>query len=154
MVMCDPAVLCISCQGELAAAGALYERCQAIDEKVLGPEHPSLATTLSNRAVLLEAQVRAGGVVKRNVCFAHGGGCSAQVPGILLLGSADESRQMCGGNVMSFGRLTVWRTRSSGVVDEMCPRCSAVDPTLAEMWFCLAMNSCLSVEARRDWPCV
>ena len=59
LLMCDPAVLCISCQGELGAAGVLYERCQAIQEKVLGPEHPSLAATLGNRAGLLQAQVRA-----------------------------------------------------------------------------------------------
>ena len=93
--MFGPALVCISCQGEYAKAGELYERSQAIKEKVLGPEHPSLAATLHNRAGLLEAQVRAGGVVKGNVWFAHGEGCSAQVPGILLLGSADESRHMC-----------------------------------------------------------
>lgn len=40
-------------------AEPLYERCQAIDEKVLGPEHPELAKTLNNRAVLLNKQVRA-----------------------------------------------------------------------------------------------
>ena len=46
-------------QGKYAEAEPLYERCQAIVEKVLGPDHPSLATTLSNRAGLLEIQVRA-----------------------------------------------------------------------------------------------
>ena len=40
-------------QGNFAEAERLYERCQAIDEKVLGPDHPDLATTLNNRAALL-----------------------------------------------------------------------------------------------------
>ena len=46
-------------QGKLSEAKPLYERCQQIMEKVLGPEHPSLAMTLNNRAMLLESQVRA-----------------------------------------------------------------------------------------------
>lgn len=46
-------------QGKFAEADLLCERCQAIEEKVLGLEHPSLARTLNNRAGLLEAQVRA-----------------------------------------------------------------------------------------------
>lgn len=50
------AVHCI--QGKYAEAEPLYARCQAIDEKVHGPEHPSLATTLNNRAGLLYRQVR------------------------------------------------------------------------------------------------
>ncbi|CAN0515401.1 unnamed protein product, partial [Ectocarpus sp. 12 AP-2014] len=37
-------------QGKYSEAEPLYERCQAIDEKVLGPDHPSLATTLNNWA--------------------------------------------------------------------------------------------------------
>ncbi|CAN0257579.1 unnamed protein product [Pylaiella littoralis] len=45
-------------QGKYAEAEAHCERCQAIGEKALGPEHPSFATTLHNRAVLLEQQVR------------------------------------------------------------------------------------------------
>ncbi|CAN0449764.1 unnamed protein product [Pylaiella littoralis] len=45
-------------QGKYAEAEALYERCQAIEEKALGPEHPSLATTLHNRAGLLEEQLQ------------------------------------------------------------------------------------------------
>ena len=48
-------------QGKYGEAGPLYERCQAIEEKVLGPEHPSLATTLGNRARLLESLVSAVG---------------------------------------------------------------------------------------------
>ncbi|CAN0377153.1 unnamed protein product, partial [Scytosiphon promiscuus] len=43
-------------QGKYAEAEPLYARSQAIQEKVLGPEHPSLATTLHGRAGLLERQ--------------------------------------------------------------------------------------------------
>ena len=46
-------------QGKCDKAEPLYERCQAIQEKVLGLEHPSLATTLHNRATLFVQQVRA-----------------------------------------------------------------------------------------------
>ena len=92
--MFGPALVCISCQGEYAKAGELYERCQAIDEKVLGPEHPSLATTLHSRAGLLEAQVRAGGVVKGNVWWRIVKIAVLSYRAVLL-GSADESRQMC-----------------------------------------------------------
>ncbi|CAN0348341.1 unnamed protein product, partial [Pylaiella littoralis] len=45
-------------QCKFAEAEALYEQCQAIFEKVLGPEHPSLATTLHGQAGLLQKQVR------------------------------------------------------------------------------------------------
>ena len=55
----DPFVLPTLFQGKLAEAERLYERCQAIDEKVLGSEHPDFAITLNNRAGLLRAQVRA-----------------------------------------------------------------------------------------------
>ena len=82
MLMYGPGLVCISCQGEYAKAGELYERCQAIEEKVLGPEHPSFVTTLHGRAGLFKAQVRAGGDVKGiSHLFAHGEDCSAQVPG-------------------------------------------------------------------------
>ena len=53
-----PATLLTPFQGKYEEAEPLYERCQAIMEKVLGPEHPSLATTLNNRAALFYAQVR------------------------------------------------------------------------------------------------
>lgn len=46
-------------QGKYAEAEPLYEKCQVIQEKALGPEHPELAATLNNRAGVLEAQVRA-----------------------------------------------------------------------------------------------
>lgn len=36
-----------------------YERAQAIQENVLGPEHPDVAKTLNDRAVLWKIQVRA-----------------------------------------------------------------------------------------------
>ena len=45
-------------QGKYEEAEALYERCQAIQEKTLGLEHPSFAATLHSRAGLLEKQVR------------------------------------------------------------------------------------------------
>ena len=51
------AVHCI--QGNYAEAEPLYERSQAIREKVLGPEHPDVAQSLNNRAELLKSQVRA-----------------------------------------------------------------------------------------------
>ena len=47
----------LAMQGKDAEAELLYERCQAIQQKVLGSEHPSLATTLNNRAALLTRQV-------------------------------------------------------------------------------------------------
>lgn len=56
----DAIALSTTLQGKFAEAGSLYERAQAIEEKVLGPEHPDLATTLHNRAGLLQAKVRVG----------------------------------------------------------------------------------------------
>ncbi|CAM9231963.1 unnamed protein product, partial [Sphacelaria rigidula] len=41
---------------KFAEAERLYEQCQAIREKVLGPEHFDLAATLNNRAGLLKRQ--------------------------------------------------------------------------------------------------
>ncbi|CAN0519075.1 unnamed protein product, partial [Laminaria digitata] len=43
-------------QGNYAEAGPLYKRSLAIDEKALGPEHPSVATSLHNLAGLLKTQ--------------------------------------------------------------------------------------------------
>ncbi|CAN0589164.1 unnamed protein product, partial [Laminaria digitata] len=40
-----------------AEAGPLYKRSLAIKEKALGPEHPSVATSLNNLALLLKTQV-------------------------------------------------------------------------------------------------
>lgn len=45
-------------QGKYAEAEPLYERSQAILEKVLGPEHPDVAKPLNDRVELLEKQVR------------------------------------------------------------------------------------------------
>ncbi|CAM9933909.1 unnamed protein product, partial [Ectocarpus sp. 12 AP-2014] len=49
---------CLTRHGKLAEADPLYDRCQAIYEKVVGPEHPSVAATLHSRADLLAEQVR------------------------------------------------------------------------------------------------
>ena len=46
----------LQAQGDLAGARPLYERALAIYEKVLGPDHPRLATSLNNLASLLQAQ--------------------------------------------------------------------------------------------------
>ncbi|CAN0584015.1 unnamed protein product, partial [Ectocarpus sp. 12 AP-2014] len=43
-------------QGKYAEAEPWYERATEIWEKVLGPEHPLVATTLNNRAGLLMSQ--------------------------------------------------------------------------------------------------
>ncbi|CAN0373132.1 unnamed protein product, partial [Laminaria digitata] len=40
----------LAVQGKYAEAKPLYERSQAIREKVLGPEHPEVAQSLNNRA--------------------------------------------------------------------------------------------------------
>ena len=41
--------------GNFAEARSLFEEALAIDEKVLGPEHPETATKLLNLAALLQA---------------------------------------------------------------------------------------------------
>ena len=40
-------------QGRYTEAEPLYQRSLAIVEKALGPEHPSVATSLENYAILL-----------------------------------------------------------------------------------------------------
>ena len=57
--MCDGCASCVPLQGTFAEAERLYQRCQAIEEKVLGPEHPDLASTLHDRANVLRSQVQA-----------------------------------------------------------------------------------------------
>jgi hypothetical protein len=52
----SPLLACSRPQGDLAAARPLYERALAIDEKVLGPEHPDTATDLSRLAGLVQDQ--------------------------------------------------------------------------------------------------
>ena len=54
----DFTTLSTAFQGKYNEAEPLYERSQAIREKVLGPEHPGVAESLNNRAELLRAQVR------------------------------------------------------------------------------------------------
>ena len=49
-------------QGKYEEAEPLYERCQVIQEKDLGTEHPSVATTLNNWAGFLSDLVRADSV--------------------------------------------------------------------------------------------
>ena len=44
-------------QGKLEEALPLYDRALAIDEKVLGPDHPDVAGDLNNKAMLLEDMV-------------------------------------------------------------------------------------------------
>ena len=51
-------------QGRYAEAKSLYERSQAMQEKVLGPEHPDVALSLTRRARLLKSQVRVVGGLK------------------------------------------------------------------------------------------
>ncbi|CAB1098972.1 unnamed protein product [Ectocarpus sp. CCAP 1310/34] len=43
-----------ACQGKDAEAEPLYERSKTIPEKVLGPEHPDLATVLKIRALIVD----------------------------------------------------------------------------------------------------
>lgn len=57
LTYCDPVDLPTSFQGDYAGAEPLLERCLTIMEATLGPENPSLATTLNNKAGLLRAQV-------------------------------------------------------------------------------------------------
>lgn len=45
-------------QGKYAEAEPLYMRTQEIVEKSLGPDHPDVATIVSNRAELMKQQVR------------------------------------------------------------------------------------------------
>ena len=44
--------------GKYAEAKPLYERSLAMDEKILGPEHPALAESLKNYAELLRKMGR------------------------------------------------------------------------------------------------
>jgi tetratricopeptide (TPR) repeat protein len=46
----------LEARGDYTEAEPLYRRALAIDEKVLGPDHPEVANTLNNLAVLLEAR--------------------------------------------------------------------------------------------------
>ena len=61
--------LCATTQGKYDDAERLYERCQTIQEKVLGREHPSLAETLGDRASLYVRQVRGDRAMLVVVCL-------------------------------------------------------------------------------------
>lgn len=85
-------------QGKYAEAEPLYERSQAIREKMLGPEHPDVAQSLHNRAELLKKQVdtREKSLSVRlsmNRCvyiFAH---CSLAIPhGLSMQGATCRGR--------------------------------------------------------------
>lgn len=52
------ALLFFVLQGKYAEAQPLFERSQAIREKILGPEHPDVAESLFTRVRLLGIQVR------------------------------------------------------------------------------------------------
>lgn len=56
-------------QGEYAKATPLYQRAQAIDERVYGPDHPVVATDLNNWATLLEHQVKPLHMPRNMCCF-------------------------------------------------------------------------------------
>jgi len=45
-------------QGKLDGAASYYRRALAIKERLLGPDHPDVATTLNNLALLCKAQGR------------------------------------------------------------------------------------------------
>ncbi len=51
-------------QGKYTEAEPLYKRALAITEKALGPEHPTMATTLENYATLLLMTNREAEAVK------------------------------------------------------------------------------------------
>ena len=51
-------------QGKLEEALQLYDRALAIDEKVLGPDHPDVAGDLNNKALLLSDMVSCGRFVR------------------------------------------------------------------------------------------
>lgn len=48
-------------------ADALYQRSLAMREKALGPDHPDVAQSLNNLAVLSSAQVRESSIVPGNI---------------------------------------------------------------------------------------
>lgn len=50
-------------QGKFPEAELLYMRALAIDEKVLGSDHPRMASLLNNLAELLDSQVRTACII-------------------------------------------------------------------------------------------
>lgn len=51
-------------QGKYCEADPLYLRTIEIGEKTLGPDHPTVAIRLNNRAILLGRQVRVVRIIK------------------------------------------------------------------------------------------
>ena len=88
----------VTFQGRLDEAGPLFERSVAIREKVLGLDHPDVATALNDRASLLQQQVRTVRILQDHfswwpvdlVCRCPTAGRGDVVE------SAGESRQKCG----------------------------------------------------------
>ena len=56
--------LSATAQGKLEEALPLYDRALAIDEKVLGPDHPDVAIALNVKALLLKQMVSCGRFVR------------------------------------------------------------------------------------------
>lgn len=68
----SPQLVCLTypfrhLQGKYDEAGPLNIRAMEIAEKVIGPEHPTFARTLNNRAILLVKQVRNCGSFQKAV---------------------------------------------------------------------------------------
>lgn len=55
-------------EGKYAEAGPLYVRCLEIQGKVLGHDHPNLATTLHNAAALFTTRYELPGTARNVVC--------------------------------------------------------------------------------------
>lgn len=70
-------------QGKLDEAGQLHRRSLEILERGLGPDHPSVATSLNNLAGLLKAQVRA--IRQFQICS-----CSARLMWCAVVSSRAE----------------------------------------------------------------
>lgn len=63
-------------QGDYGGAELLYRRAEEIFEKSLGHNHPHVATAISDRAGLLQKQVRAGRHFL-NILVVPSGSCSS-----------------------------------------------------------------------------
>lgn len=81
----------LAVQGKNEAAGPLYDRSLAIREKALGPDHPAVAESLHNRAVLLSNEVRAVRKLQEISCGVRWVFRSQQPGGVV--GEAGESRK-------------------------------------------------------------
>lgn len=114
-------------QGKYAEADLLYERSRAIREKVLGPEHPKVATMLNNRAVSLRAQVRDGMPIEVRLC----GCCRA---GLELEGCLQMMRCPTAGGRLNrlWLYVTMFQSSCSGEVREGAARGKAGPPYVRE----------------------